>query len=231
MAIATQLFQLEQLDTDLDRRQADLASLRRRLQSDPELETADAMLADARERERTAALRQRELEGALADIEARIIRDNSRMYSGQIVDSRELASLEKELATHRETRDLVETDLLALMEALERAQAEVADLSRKANALRERREVDRPALERQAEEMTDALAGLRTERDAVFGEIDARTLALYERLRKSSGHAVSHVSNGVCQWCRVTLPPKDIQHARAGSLVTCTNCARILYAG
>lgn len=231
MAVAAQLFRLEQLDAELDGRRAELAGIRRRLQRDPDMEAAEARLDQARVRAQEGATRQRRLEGELADVEARITRDHQRMYGGQIVDPRELSSLEKEMQAHAGRRDAVEEQLLAAMEELESVQQEVEDLSRAADDLRARRETDRPALQRQAESVTDALAGLQAERDALAASIDERTMNHYLRLRKSSGHAVSHVSNGVCQWCRVAIPPKDVQHARAGTLVACSNCARILYVG
>lgn len=231
MVVAPRLFRLEQLDIDLERRQTELAGLRRRLQRDAEVEALEARLKECRAQEKTANLQQRTLEGNLTDIEARIKRDHARMYSGQIVDSRELASLEKELQAHRDSRDRVDNELLIAMEGFERAQTEVAELTRELAELRRQHTAGRPALEQQVEDMAENLVGMRAEREELLGQIDPRTLNLYDRLRVSSGHAVSHVAAGVCQWCRVTLPPKDIQHARAGALVTCTNCARILYAG
>src|SRR5438067_1882587 len=95
----------------------------------------------------------------------------------------------------------------------------------------ERREAEQPALARRIAEGEDALTQLRAERESLAGSLDAPSLAMYQRLRSSSRHAVSSVSNGVCQWCRVTIPSKDVQHARSGELVTCSNCARILYVG
>lgn len=231
MATPAQLYRLEQLDADLEHRRAALAEVRRRLQRDPESEAVEARLERARASEREAATRQRRLEGDLAEIETRLQRDHDRLYSGRIVDSRELASLEKEMQTYRERRDAIETDLLAAMERSEGLQAEVATLSRQANERREQRETDRPALSHQAEEMADALAGLEAEREAVVAGLDGPALAMYTRLRQRAGHAVSRVNDGVCQWCRVSIPPKDVQHARAGTLVSCSNCGRILYVG
>lgn len=231
MTIAATLFRLEQLDLDLEQREAGLRDLRRREARNLELEAAEARLEALRAQERAAATEQRSLESDLSSLETKISRDQTRMYSGQIVDSRELASLERELEHYRAQRGELEERCLLVMERVEGLQADLAETSRAANELRERWEADRPALAREAEQMADALAGLRAERENMAAEIDPRSLDLYRRLRASAGHAVSHVSNGVCQWCRVAIPPKDVQHARADQLVTCTNCARILYVG
>lgn len=229
MVVPTQLFQLERLDADLTQRAAELAETRRRQGRNTEIEAAEARLAALRVQEQAAGTEQRALDAELASLETRIKRDQTRMYGGQIVDSRELASLEKELQHYRAQRDEMEDRLLLVMEQQEEVQEAVHQASRQANEVRDRWEANRPALARQAEAIEDALAGLRAERDALAASIDPQALNLYERLRHQSGHAVSHVDNGICQWCRVGIPPKDVQHARAGALVTCTNCARILH--
>jgi predicted nucleic acid-binding Zn-ribbon protein len=231
MAVADQLHRLEQLDAQIDRQGAELAEVRRRQERNPELEAADARLADLQVEQLEVAAELRSLEAELADLEARIKRGQGRLYGGTIVDPRELSSIERELEHHRSVRDALEERVLLAMDRLEGVQEAVTAASRRLEELRRRWEEDRPRLALRAERGIDDLAGLRAEREALSASIDARALDLYQRLRASSGHAVSEVSNGVCQWCRVVIPPKDVQHARSGDLVTCSNCARILYAG
>jgi predicted nucleic acid-binding Zn-ribbon protein len=229
-SVPAQLFRLDQLDSDIEGHEAALSELRRRQQNNPEMHAAEAQLAQLRAEDKRLGAEQRARESDLADLETRIKRDNTRMYGGQIVDSRELESIERELQHHRERRDALEEQVLGLMERLEGLQSEIEAQDRKASSLRERWETDQPEMERRLQQLQSELELLRTERDALASSLDPRSLSLYTRLRAQSGHAVSNVSDGVCQWCRVNLPPKDIQHART-VLVTCTNCARILYIG
>lgn len=229
MAVPAQLFRLEQVDAELDRLEAELGAAQRKQRRNPTLETLERRLETARAEEQRLGSEQRGLEADLADLESSLDRDQRRLYGGQIVDPRELASLEKELAHHRTQRESVEERLLEVMERFESAQADAASLSRQVNEARERWEVDRQALALEAEGAADALAGMRAEREAVAAAVEPAALRLYDRLRAGQGHAVSTVDHGVCQWCRVNLPAKDIQHARSGSLATCTNCGRILY--
>jgi predicted nucleic acid-binding Zn-ribbon protein len=150
------------------------------------------------------------------------------MYGGSVVDPREIASLERELAHLGGRRDELEETLLTVMERVEGLQASLTESSREANDLRERWDVDRPELVRREEALVDTIAGMRAERDALAAHIEPRALSLYTRLRASTGQAVATIRSGVCGICRVTLPPKDVQHARAGTLVPCPNCGRIL---
>jgi predicted nucleic acid-binding Zn-ribbon protein len=232
MALTASLFALEQLDTDIDGREGAIRDARRRIGRNSELEAAEARLEALRARAQTATSEQRTAEGEIADLDARIKRDHSRLYSGQVVDSREIASLERELEHYRTRKDELEDHCLAVMERVETLQAEIDGLSARANALRERWEADRSGLTRQVQWMTDELAGLRSERERLAATIDPRALDSYTRMRKSLGHAVSEVTGGVCAMCRVAIPAKDIQHARSGTgIVQCPNCSRILFVG
>ncbi|MGH2441569.1 MAG: zinc ribbon domain-containing protein [Chloroflexota bacterium] len=229
MTVAARLFLLEKMDAAMAQREIALAELRKLRKHDPKVAAAETSAESARARASHAAAEQRRLEGDLADIEGKITRDHNRLYGGQIIDPRELALLQRELERFRESRDAIENTLLAAMERSETAQGEVSQRSRQASELREQREADLPELAREEEEAVDALAALRDQRNAAAAEIEPDALAMYQRLRKLSPHAVSRVANGVCQQCRVTIPPKDVQHARAGALVPCPNCSRVLY--
>jgi predicted nucleic acid-binding Zn-ribbon protein len=231
MSIPAQVLRLDQLDTEIEQTEAAMSEARRRRLRNPELDAAEARVVRLRENERAAALHQRQLEAELADVEAKIKRDNTRMYSGQIVDPRELGSLERELTNYGVKRDDLEQSVLEAMEHAEAFADEIAASDAGARKTRAEWETDRPSLERQEAELAERLKQLQAEREAAVADVSPQTVSTYSRLRAQSGHAVSVVRNGVCQWCRVNIPQKDVQHARAGALVSCTNCERILYVG
>lgn len=229
MAISARLFELERLDMDLVSLQRHLAEQRRLQQESPEVRAAEERLERLRGTMQGLLAKQRTLEAELEDIEARIARDRGRMYNGQVVDPREIASLERELVHYEERRDPLENRLLALMDEIEALEPGLAEAERQASETRARWESGKPDGARRAAETAGVLEELRTDRDELAAQIDPRTLDQYTRLHRSLGNAVSVVKSGVCQWCRVGIPAKDIQHVRAGHLVTCPNCARILH--
>jgi|SRR5579859_876764 len=231
MSIPAQVLRLEQLDTEIEQTESAMIEARRRRLRNPELDAAEARVARLRENERAAALHQRQLEAELTDVEAKIKRDNTRMYSGQIVDPRELGSLERELVNYGTRRDELEQRVLEAMEHAEAFAEEIAASDAGARETRAKWEAERPSLERQEAELAERLTQLKAEREKALADVSPQAASMYSRLRAHSGHAVSVVRNGVCQWCRVNIPQKDVQHARAGALVSCTNCERILYVG
>jgi predicted nucleic acid-binding Zn-ribbon protein len=231
MSIPAQVLRLEQLDTEIEQTESALNETRRRRLRNPELDAAEARVVRLRENERAAALHQRQLEAELADVETKIKRDNARMYSGQIVDQRELGSLERELLNYGAHRDDLEQRVLEAMEHAEAFAEEIAASDSGASETRATWEAQRPSFERREAELAEHLTELKAERLTAIADVSPQTVSTYSRLRAHSGHAVSVVRNGVCQWCRVNIPQKDVQHARAGALVSCTNCERILYVG
>lgn len=231
MAVATTLFRLEQLDAELEQRQATLLEVRLQQQRNAELDAAEARVASLRAREAAAGAEQRKLEGLLADLQAKIKRDHARLYGGAIIDPREIGSLQRELEHYGAQRSEVEDRLLDAMQLLETLQEQVQTVGRQTTANRAQWDAARPARDEQIRETIEAIQDLRSKREPLAAELDPRSAYLYQRLRANSGHAISVVTDGVCQWCRVVIPQKDVQHARSGTLVTCTNCGRILYLG
>jgi predicted nucleic acid-binding Zn-ribbon protein len=229
VAVVRTLLHLEQLDNDLGRLEAEARDARRRVAGNPALKAAEAHLQDLRRQEEAAATRQRAVERELDDLDARIKRDGARMYSGQIVDTRELGSLEREIEHYRVQQRDLEDRCLSLMDTVEGLQREIESAKHAVDELRGRWEGEKGSLSGEADRLEREIVHLRTEREQIVAGLEPRELDLYTRLRSSSGHAVSHVSSGVCEWCHVTIPPKDVQHARSGTLAQCTNCARILY--
>jgi uncharacterized protein len=231
MALAKTVFRLEQLDSDVEARETALRELRRRAQRNLELETARSSLDRLTEKESIVAHESRSAEADLADLEARITKTRERMYSGKVVDPRELSSLEKELQHWAVRRDELEEQCLQAMDALDGLREQISVARATVVAAEQEAESARPRLEQQEQEAVNEIARLRAERQPLLESIDPRTRSLYESTRKSMGHAVSHVSGGVCAWCHVSIPAKDLQHARGNEIVTCPHCRRILYVG
>jgi predicted nucleic acid-binding Zn-ribbon protein len=231
MSLTSDLYALDQLDSEIEQQEGAIRDIRRRITRNPELEATEARLETVRKQEAESSGRQRSLENDIADLDARIKRDHGRLYSGQVVDSREIASLERELEHYRSRKDELEEQCLTVMDRTEHLQSELATLTQKAESLRAQWEADKVTLAREGRQKLAELNNAREKREAAAGTIEPRALDIYTRLRKTAGHAVSLVSGGVCGQCRVTIPAKDIQHARTGDvLVHCPHCNRILCA-
>ncbi|GEM_PF-244239 len=227
-AAAQPLLELQDLDVQIEGEHSAIESIRRRLASSQEIESARRRLSEQEARLQTAQTELRRLDTDAQDLRNTITRLNSRLYGGSVHDSRELASIEAEIS-HATKRQVESEDReLELMEEIESLTASLEE----GRGRLERLESDRAAMtnsllaERQSRQtQLDSLVAARQER---VQELPPARLSQYERLRERLGHAVSAVDGGVCQWCRVQLPPADVQHARGPDIVLCTNCGRIL---
>ena len=74
-------------------------------------------------------------------------------------------------------------------------------------------------------------AELQAGREALATAVDAPTRARYERLFQSkNGRVLVGVDHGVCGGCHMKLPAQSVITCQsAQEIVTCPNCARILY--
>jgi uncharacterized protein len=232
----TQLHLLELADLD-----AELARLAHRRQTLPELASLAQLEARVTELKDAVVV----AETALADlgreqvraerdvdqVRTRIEKDRARLNAGQVSAARELASLQSEIESlHKRQSDLEEI----VLELMER---------------REGLEGQRDALIAERDGIGAERASLAERRDAVFAEIDAQAgtasakrgtvasdvpadlLALYDKIRASSGVGAAMLRRGRCEGCHLALNTVDLNAIKAtppDEVVRCEECRRIL---
>jgi len=229
--IAATLYQLQQLDLELERLIAEQQALESSLQGDRVLNKLRAEHTIAQQQLHLGLQAQKEAEWTLEELERRLRMQEQRLYSGVVTNSKELYALQQEVQHLRAQQNRQEEMALEVILTTESLQ-EVANS--KAEALREAQE---KWLETNATGMIrrDQLDVKRQElmanREQFASNIDADLLKRYEALKRTKqGRAVSKVDQNSCQWCRVILTPSELQRVRANTdLQMCSNCGRILY--
>ncbi|MCK5124333.1 MAG: hypothetical protein KAQ82_03800, partial [Dehalococcoidia bacterium] len=81
---------------------------------------------------------------------------------------------------------------------------------------------------RRKNEIETLLAKLEEDRVALAQQLDSEVLNTYERIRLSRGQAVAKVERGKCQGCHIAVPTSQWQKIKAGDLIQCNSCSRIL---
>ncbi len=229
--LAAQLFQLQQLDLELDRLSAELQSVVSTLQGNASLQRQRAEYETAQQQLQVGLQAQKEAEWALEDVNNRLKLQEERLFSGSVNNPKELQSLQNEVQRLRAQQSHQEETTLEVIDATESLQ-EVAQ--RKFVALQRAEEawgqeaVTLAARRDQLEARQRELQGKRAE---ISSAVEQGSLIRYDAMRHTKqGRAVSKVEHNSCQWCRVILTPSELQHVRISSeLQTCTNCGRILY--
>ena len=229
--IAATLYQLQQLDLELERLIAEQQALESSLQGDSVLKRLRAEHTIAQQQLHLGLQAQKEAEWALEELDRRLRMQEQRLYSGVVTNPKELNALQQEVQHLRAQQNRQEEMALEVILTTESLQ-EVANS--RAEALRQAQE---QWLETNASGMIrrDQLDVKRQElmanREQFVSNIDAHLLNRYEALKRTKqGRAVSKVDQNSCQWCRVILTPSELQRVRVNTdLQMCSNCGRILY--
>ena len=226
-----QLYELQEIDLEIDVKQDALALVVSRLGESEALAEARVLLASEEERfaelERNLRLGEWELE----DLRAKVTLLEEKLYGGAVKSPKELASLQEQVENFKRKRRGQEDKVLDIMAEMEAVQNKVALKSREVAKIEEDWRAEQAALSGEQAELNAALADLNQKRNDLISRIDAASLELYQALRKKrQGRAVAKLEQGMCQGCRIVLPLNVLQRARIGQeLVQCSSCERILY--
>lgn len=231
MSSISQLYELQEIDLEIDRLRETLAGVESQLGERSALDQAIEDLAKEEEKLTQIQKKQRDLEWTLEDLQGKIHVMEGKLYGGSIRNPKELESLREE-AEHSSKRRKEQEDrileLMAEVEALDKAvrqrRKEVAGMEMEWKASQERLSKEKARLSNDLESLTAKKRGL-------VERLDASTVDLYETLRTTKqGLAVVRVERGMCCGCRIVLPMTDLQRAKLGrEVVLCNSCSRILY--
>jgi hypothetical protein len=228
------LLELADLDTDLGR----LNHRRRTLPEIAELSQLAERAAKVRDAitiaDTNLADLDRELSRAEKDVEqvrVRIEKDTQRLNAGQVSNARELESLQSEVVSLRRRQGDLEEVELELMERRETAQAlrdgaavEDGTVAADVATVTARRDAALAEIDEAAAKATEA-------RVTVVAAMPADLLALYDRIRASTGQGAALLRRGQCGGCRETLSTVELNAVRAAAVdevVRHEECGRIL---
>lgn len=229
MSLPGQLYMLQQIDLELQRKQQELNGVESQLNDDEALITAEAKFACQKEQLADARKRQKSAEWELEDIQEKITKVNSKLYNGATKNPKELVNLEHEGRSLKSKISGQEDELLELMGQVEELEAEVKTSTEELKQLKQEWQQRQGALKQRKNEIEPEIVELSQARGALVQQIDLEALGLYERIRLAKEQAIAKVVQGRCQGCHITLPTSQWQKARAGELMQCNSCNRILY--
>lgn len=229
--MAATLFQLQQIDLELDRLTNEHQAITTSLQGNAKLRKLRSDHEIAQEEWQSSLQTQKDAEWTLEDLNNRLQQQEQRLYNGSVTNPKELQSLQQEVQRLRAQQNRQEERLLEVIDTTESlqetAQQKQASLQQAQDAWQE----EFTALTARGKQVEDQQRALREKREKTIASLEVDLVKRYEAMRRTKqGRAVSKVEQNSCQWCRVILTPSELQHVRISSeLQTCTNCGRILY--
>lgn len=231
MTTVADLYLLQELDLEIQAKQAALEDVEARLGESEELEEARQEVEEQRRRLREAQKKQREAEWAVEEVRTKIQPLEAKLYGGTVKIPKELVGLQQDVDGLKARQREMEDRALEAMSAAEEVERALADAERRRLEMEAQWQAEQEGLRRQRDVFQNEIQELEGRRSEQGSAIDAEMMRQYETLRTShQGRAVAKVERGICQGCRITLPMHVLQRARRGNHpVQCTSCERILY--
>ncbi len=239
MTQANALDQVRLLDVQtLDTRLRQLAHQRRTLPEHAQIAALDAERSALRDRlvqvRTTTSDVQRELRKAEADVEqvsSRAARDRARIESGAL-SAKDLQGLQHELESLARRQSALEDVELEVMERLEAAQTETAELEASLARADERAAELATGRDTGQAEVDAEVGTVTARRDDVVGGLDPALVALYDKIREQTqGIGAAMLRGKRCEGCRSELTPVELSRIRglpADEVVRCEDCRAIL---
>ena len=229
MSLASRLYQLQTIELQLGEQRRSLQKTTARLDHNDELSSAETDLSAVEARLTAAQKHQRQLEWEVEDLQAKIKGLNDKLYSGSVRNPKELLNLEQDVQSVKKHLAGKEASLLELMGDTESIQTEAETLRQRVGALRRAWEQEHEGLEQLKQTVERDVARLTEARQTTRRELGEEAAQRYDQIAKAKGLAVVKVEQGRCKGCNLTVPAGLWQRARAGEMVECGSCGRIIY--
>jgi hypothetical protein len=231
MTLAKTLYDLQQIDLHIQKEQETLDDIERQLGDSEALAQARAELMAEQKHLGGTEKQQRDLEYEIEDLRGSIKQLNDKLYGGKEKNPKELVSLEKELDIFKARLRKKEDDLLDFMAEIESVQDKIRVNKDRLGKMEEEWQREQKDLAQRQAGVKSRVSDLNRTRQTVVTDIAKQTLELYEGIRSRKGQAVVKIEQGRCQGCRLNLAVNELQRARAGDLIQCSSCGRILCLG
>ena len=226
---------MQELDTRLDQ-------LRHQLEHLPETkeltelnasrEALEARVGNTTVRVDDLGRAQRKADADVEQVKVRRARDRQRIDQGLVNSPKDLEPMQHEMASLERRITELEDAELEVMEQLEAAQKELADLASELAGVQERISAVEAARTERAGGVEQEREQVRAQREQLASGIQADLLALYDRLRGQKGGVGAAALRGRrCGGCSLELNAADlgvIAKAPADEVLRCEECSRIL---
>ena len=229
MIVAKKLYQLQEIDLELESNERTLKQKSSQLGESPEVVKVRADLASQRQHLEELKRQQHSAEWEIDDLTSKITTLEQKLYDGRIKNPKELTNLQHEVEGLKTLRSHSEDKTLEIMNQVELTEGDVALASNKLKALEAEWQNQQQHLNTDIEQLQITLSALEQKRQQILAEIDPQTIALYQELKRQRGTGVARVDQGTCRGCQISLPTSELQRAKSGSLVRCGSCGRILF--
>jgi predicted nucleic acid-binding Zn-ribbon protein len=229
MTVARQLYQLQEIDLEIESEEKSLSQKTSQLGERQTLDNAQVRLTSEQQHLDELRRQQHDAEWEVDDMLSKIASAEEKLYGGKITNPKELSSLQHEVSMMKGKSDELENRALEIIDLVEAAEKSVAGATGELQKMEAEWQRQQRQLSEEIEQLKSRLAELRQKRQQLSEEIDSPAVKLYEKIRQQKKPPVARVEQGICHICRISLSASELQRARGGQPVQCGSCGRILF--
>ena len=172
---------------------------------------------------------RREIDQETQDLDGKIEKSNIRLSN--IKSNKEYKAVLKEIDDLKKAKFQTEDKSLQVMEEIEVLEKRCQDNEKEVAERRKKFRKDKKEVQIELKALDEELQLLEKKRVLFSQTVEQDLLDKYLFLKeRKQGQAISPVSEAVCQVCHMRIPPQRYNELIKGSsLLTCTNCSRIIY--
>ena len=225
------LIDLQKTDTNIRQlKRAIETADQRRAEIEQEFEKHASSIREIQSKRDTAQAERADLENQIAENKTYLERADRNLKHAQNQKEyetamRETDALQKQIGT-------LETQVLEKITAVEEVEKILEERAEEINSLDSKREAALSEFDKKIAKAREEFATETARRQEVFVTLPKNLAAVYDRMaqRSKDGIAVAEVVNGSCSACFMSLRPQmQLEVKRGDQIITCENCARILY--
>ncbi len=173
--------------------------------------------------------RHAESENKIKKINEGITRTKERLL--EVKNNKEYQAMLKENENAEAMRSDIETEIIALLDELEKIAVVVKKDQATMEAQRKSYEEEKRLIENDLNSIDADSVIWENKRNELIKKVSADLLSRYEKIKKrGNGVGVISVWKSVCNGCHMNIPPQlynELQ--RSAELISCPNCHRIMY--
>ncbi len=231
MNIGFQLFQLQEIDTDLDNAQLRINEIDDLIKNDIKIINAQKSLEKSNKRLLADNNEFNTLSDDIQTKKIKISQSEANLYNGSVKNPKELQDLQLEISSIKKTINKLEDVLLEVMIRVDQSEKILEIQNENLVNAKSKFATQSSLLQGEKNTLIEKIQGLKSKKSTIITQIDKDNQNRYETLRKlKNGLAITKLQDDACGACGAGLTASQRQEARSASkLFICSSCSRIIY--
>ena len=231
MNIGFQLFQLQEIDTDLDNAQHRIIEIDRLIENDTSIINIQNNLEKAKKQLVTDNNEFNTISGDIHNKKIKISQSEANLYDGSVTNPKELQDLQMEISSIKKTINKLEDVLLEVLIRVDQSEKNLETHKMDLKNANYNFATQSSLLNGEKNTLLEKIQGLKSNRSTMIAQIEQDNQNRYESLRKlKNGLAITKLHDDACGACGAGLTAGQRQEARSASkLFICPSCGRFIY--